>query len=67
MAERFVDAYRRYCWTVETLDDPKVAPFQILAGEVASTPIGITRGTWRRSSAWPTPAVASSTRRDDCE
>jgi protein phosphatase len=33
MAERFVDAYRRYCWTVETLDDPKVAPFQILAGE----------------------------------
>jgi protein phosphatase len=33
MAERFVDAYRRYCWTVETLDDLKVAPFQILAGE----------------------------------
>lgn len=33
MAERFVQAYRRYCWTVETLDDLKVAPFQILAGE----------------------------------
>jgi protein phosphatase len=33
MAERFVEAYRRYCWTVETLDDLKVAPFQILAGE----------------------------------
>lgn len=33
MAERFVDAYRRYCWTVETADDLKVAPFQILAGE----------------------------------
>jgi len=33
MAERFVNAYRRYCWTVETLDDLKVAPFQILAGE----------------------------------
>jgi polynucleotide kinase-phosphatase len=32
MAERFVDAYRRYCWTVETVDDLKVAPFQILAG-----------------------------------
>jgi protein phosphatase len=33
MAERFVDAYRRYCWTVETLDDLRIAPFQILAGE----------------------------------
>ena len=33
MAERFVDAYRQYCWTVETLDELKVAPFQILAGE----------------------------------
>jgi protein phosphatase len=33
MAQRFVDAYRRYCWTVETLDDLKIAPFQILAGE----------------------------------
>ncbi len=30
---RFVDAYRRYCWTVSSLDDLKLAPFQILAGE----------------------------------
>ena len=32
-AQRFVDAYSRYCWNVETLDDLKLAPFQILAGE----------------------------------
>jgi protein phosphatase len=33
MVEGFVDAYRRYCWDVTTLDDLKLAPFQILAGE----------------------------------
>ncbi|HEY3263695.1 MAG TPA: polynucleotide kinase-phosphatase [Actinomycetota bacterium] len=33
MSERFVDAYRRYCWNVETVDDLALAPFQILAGE----------------------------------
>jgi protein phosphatase len=33
MAQRFVQAYRRYCWPVETVDDMKMAPFQILAGE----------------------------------
>jgi protein phosphatase len=33
MSERFVDAYRRYCWKVETVYDLALAPFQILAGE----------------------------------
>jgi protein phosphatase len=33
MAEGFVAAYRRYCWTVNGIDDLKLAPFQILAGE----------------------------------
>jgi protein phosphatase len=33
MSERFVDAYRRYCWKVETVDELALAPFQILAGE----------------------------------
>jgi protein phosphatase len=33
MVEGFVEAYRRYCWDVETLDDLKLAPFQILAGD----------------------------------
>jgi protein phosphatase len=33
MATGFVDAYRRYCWPVESVDDLRLAPFQILAGE----------------------------------
>jgi protein phosphatase len=33
MAQRFVEAYRRYCWPVETVEDLKLAPFQVLAGE----------------------------------
>ncbi len=32
-AQLFVDAYRRYTWNVETVDDLRLAPFQILAGE----------------------------------
>jgi len=28
---RFVDAYRRYCWPVRTIDDIRLAPFHLLA------------------------------------
>lgn len=31
----FVDAYRRYCWSVEEPDDLQVAPFVVLAAEGA--------------------------------
>ena len=31
--ERFVTAYREYCWTVKTTDDFRIAPFHILACE----------------------------------
>jgi protein phosphatase len=31
--ERYVAAYRRYCWTVAALDDLKLAPFHLLATE----------------------------------
>lgn len=31
--ERFVAAYRQYCWTVESLNDLKLAPFHLLATE----------------------------------
>ncbi len=31
--ERFVAAYRQYCWPVESLDDLKLAPFHLLASE----------------------------------
>jgi protein phosphatase len=30
---KFVEAYRQYCWTVESLDDLKLAPFHLLATE----------------------------------
>ena len=33
LAEDYTDAYRRYCWTVNSLDDLKLAPFHILATE----------------------------------
>ncbi|RYZ56208.1 MAG: polynucleotide kinase-phosphatase [Sphingobacteriales bacterium] len=32
-AEHFRDAYRKYCWPVNSLDDYKFAPFHILATE----------------------------------
>ena len=31
--DRFVAAYRQYCWSVETLSDLKLAPFHLLATE----------------------------------
>jgi protein phosphatase len=34
-AELYLDAYRRYCWTVDSLDDVKLAPFHLLASEGA--------------------------------
>lgn len=35
MAGQYVDAYRRYCWNVTSLDDFKLAPFHLLASEGA--------------------------------
>ncbi len=32
-AGRFVEAYRHYCWPVESIDDFKLAPFHIMATE----------------------------------
>ena len=32
-AEKYVNAYRRYCWPVRSLDDLKLAPFHLLATE----------------------------------
>lgn len=31
--KQFVSAYRQYCWSVESLDDLKLAPFHLLATE----------------------------------
>ncbi|EDX86728.1 Ser/Thr protein phosphatase family protein [Synechococcus sp. PCC 7335] len=33
LAQQYVEAYRHYCWPVDTLDDFKLAPFHILATE----------------------------------
>lgn len=33
MVEGFVDAYRRYCWSVEIVDDLRLAVFVVLAAE----------------------------------
>lgn len=33
MADRYVSAYRQYCWPVGSVDDLRLAPFQMLAGE----------------------------------
>lgn len=35
MAEQYVEGYRRYCWTVHSLADLKLAPFHVLASEGA--------------------------------
>jgi protein phosphatase len=35
MANKYVDAYRRYCWNVNSLADYKLAPFHIMATEGA--------------------------------
>ena len=32
-ASKFVDAYRRYCWPVQSIDDLRFAPFHLLASE----------------------------------
>jgi protein phosphatase len=34
-ARLFTDAYRRYCWTVNSINDYKLAPFHLLASEGA--------------------------------
>jgi protein phosphatase len=33
VADLYVEAYRRYCWTVHSLTDLKLAPFHLLASE----------------------------------
>lgn len=33
LVERYVEAYRRYCWPVTSLDDLRIAPFHLLASE----------------------------------
>ena len=57
VADRFVAAYRRYCWPVHSLDDLKLAPFHLLATEGTATRTRTTPGTW---TPWPRSARARS-------
>lgn len=33
LAHKYVDAYRRYCWPITSIDDFRIAPFHLLATE----------------------------------
>jgi protein phosphatase len=33
LIDKYVNAYRQYCWPVQTVDDLKIAPFHLLASE----------------------------------
>jgi protein phosphatase len=33
LAKRYVEAYQRYCWPVQSIDDLRLAPFHLLASE----------------------------------
>ncbi|HYK59639.1 MAG TPA: hypothetical protein VEV85_09425 [Bryobacteraceae bacterium] len=33
LTQRYVDAYRRFCWSVKSFDDLRLAPFHLLASE----------------------------------
>lgn len=57
LADRYVEAYRRYCWPVTSLDDLRIAPFHLLAseGKVHSD----------RSNAWHLETLAKLSRGGD--
>ena len=55
-AQLYVDAYRRYCWTVRSVDDLKLAPFHFLASEGA-----VHTG---RDHVWHMESLASICQRD---
>lgn len=42
--EKYVNAYREYCWAVQSVDDLKIAPFHILAIERQT--FGVKPHTW---------------------
>ena len=51
-ADLYVEAYRRYCWTVQSLADLKLAPFHLLASEAA------VHTTKERDHAWHMETLA---------
>jgi hypothetical protein len=57
MVERYIDAYRRYCWPVTSLRDVKLAPFHVLASEGA---VHVDR-----DHVWHMESIAAMTRGDE--
>jgi protein phosphatase len=57
MATDYVEAYRRYCWPVESLADLRLAPFHLLASE------GATHAD--KDHRWPMAALARLTAADE--
>jgi polynucleotide kinase-phosphatase len=56
MIAQYVDAYRRYCWPVESLRDIRLAPFHVLATEGAVHA--------DRDHVWHMESIAAMTRGD---
>ena len=56
MAEKYIAAYRQYCWSVSSLDDLRLAPFHLLA----------TEGTLhtKRDHVWHMETIATICRTD---
>jgi protein phosphatase len=57
LADRYVDAYSHYAWTVASIDDLKIAPFHLLASEG--------RTHVDRDHVWHMDTLASVCRQDD--
>ena len=49
MVSDYIEAYRRYCWPVNSVDDLKLAPFHLLATEGEVHTDKPHTGTWKRS------------------
>ena len=56
LAERYIEAYSRYSWPVESIDDLRLAPFHLLASEG--------RTHTDRDHAWHMETLAAICRQD---
>ena len=52
MVGDYIEAYRRYCWPVNSVNDLKLAPFHLLATEGAVHTDKPHTGTWKRWRVW---------------
>ncbi len=62
-AQRFVEAYRHYCWPVRTIDDVKLAPFHLLA---SASPVHVDKDHVWRSGSRRSSASSATSRYEVC-